>query len=200
MELLRPILERRGDSRHAVHCFSKIQLKAAAVKLVLWLVPACAALRRRRRGVLCAPVCRVRACRLTLLAVVIYKTLRFRLRTRNGRCPSVRYLPVSDLSERLTPLCWPVCRRRRLRRGSVCRPCDLLSYDRWLFVAIAYYPRRTACGGWSRTKILPDLVCHRCCRWCSLRESVYDPKYADTLYTGRVLRWGIFDQHRTFCF
>ena len=48
---------RRGDSRHAACLLpGKIQLKAAAVKACFVACSAaCAALRRRRRGVLCAP-------------------------------------------------------------------------------------------------------------------------------------------------
>ncbi len=107
------------------------------------------------------------------------------------RCPSVRYLPVSTaLQERSTQLCWPVCRRRRLHHGFCLRVVICYHAICWLFAAIAYYPtthsvRRMVedenfAQTWYVFWVLP-LV------FIALNLFMI-PKYADTLYTGRVCR------------
>ena len=129
MELLRPILELGVVIPGMLLAYFPVKssLKQPLSKLVLWLAPLLALL-CAAGGVVCyarrmptAPV----LSGLTLLAAVIY-IKHFGSRFGNPErlhYLSVRYLPVSTaFAGRSTPLCWPVCRRRRLRHGSVCGP------------------------------------------------------------------------------
>ena len=129
MELLRPILELGVViPGMLLACFPvKSSLKQPLSKLVLWLAPLLALL-CAAGGMVCyarrMPTAPVLA-GLTLLAAVIYiKTLRITLWKSGTVALSVcAVLPVSTaFAGRSTPLCWPVCRRRRLRHGSVCGP------------------------------------------------------------------------------
>ena len=129
MEVLRPILELGVVIPGMLLAYFPVKssLKQPLSKIVLWLAPLLALL-CAAGGVVCyarrMPTAPVLA-GLTLLAAVIYIK---RSGSRFGNPErlhylSVRYLPVSTaFAGRSTPLCWSVCRRRRLRHGSVCGP------------------------------------------------------------------------------
>ena len=187
---------RRGDSRH-VACLlpGKIQLKAAAVKACFVACPAaCAALCRRRRGVLCAPYADCAgACGADLArSRDLHKTLRISLWKSgtvalsvcaifaciNSLCRAINAAMLAGLPQaQAAP--W-FCLRAVICYHAIC----------WLFAAIAYYPathsvRRMVedenfAQTWYVFWVLP-LV------FIALNLFMI-PKYADTLYTGRVLQ------------
>ena len=194
MELLRPILELGAVIPGMLLAYFRQISKAAAVKACFVACSAaCDALRRRRRGVLCAPHADCAdACRADLLAVVIYiKTLRIALEIRNDcvvrLCGICLYQQPfkSDNAAMLAGLPqaqaapW-FCLRAVICYHAIC----------WLFAAIAYYPathsvRRMVedenfAQTWYVFWVLP-LV------FIALNLFMI-PKYADTLYTGRVLQ------------
>lgn len=197
MELLRPILELGVViPGMLLACFPvKSSLKQPLSKLVLWLVPLLA--------LLCAAggvVCYVRRmptapmlAGLTLLAVVIYiKTLRISLWKSgtialsvcavfaciNSLCRAINAAMLID-SPQAQAAPW-FCLRSAICYHAIC----------WLFAAIAYYPathsvRRMVedenfAQTWYVFWVLP-LV------FIALNLFMI-PKYADTLYTGRVLQ------------
>lgn len=197
MELLRPILELGVVIPGMLLAYfpAKSSLKQPLSKLVLWLVPLLALL-CAVGGVVCyarrMPTVPMLA-GLTLLAVVIYiKTLRISLWKSgtialsvcavfaciNSLCRAINAAMLAGLPQaQAAP--W-FCLRSAICYHAIC----------WLFAAIAYYPathsvRRMVeddnfAQTWYVFWVLP-LV------FISLNLFMI-PKYADTLYTGRVLQ------------
>ena len=197
MELLRPILELGVVIPGMLLAYfpAKSSLKQPLSKLVLWLVPLLALL-CAAGGVVCyarrMPTAPVLAA-LTLLAVVIYiKTLRISLWKSGTIALSVCavFACINSLSRAINAAMlaglpqaqaapW-FCLRSAICYHAIC----------WLFAAIAYYPathsvRRMVedenfAQTWYVFWVLP-LV------FIALNLFMI-PKYADTLYTGRVLQ------------
>ena len=197
MELLRPILELGVVIPGMLLAYfpAKSSLKQPLSKLVLWLVPLLALL-CAAGGVVCyarrMPTAPMLAA-LTLLAVVIYiKTLRISLWKSgtialsvcavfaciNSLCRAINAAMLAGLPQaQAAP--W-FCLRSAICYHAIC----------WLFAAIAYYPathsvRRMVeddnfAQTWYVFWVLP-LV------FIALNLFMI-PKYADTLYTGRVLQ------------
>ena len=197
MELLRPILELGVVIPGMLLAYfpAKSSLKQPLSKLVLWLVPLLALLCAAGGGVCYArrmPTVPMLA-GLTLLAVVIYiKTLRISLWKSGTIALSVCavFACINSLSRAINAAMlaglpqaqaapW-LCLRSAICYHAIC----------WLFAAIAYYPathsvRRMVedenlAQTWYVFWVLP-LV------FIALNLFMI-PKYADTLYTGRVLQ------------
>ena len=197
MELLRPILELGVVIPGMLLAYfpAKSSLKQPLSKLVLWLVPLLALL-CAAGGVVCyarrMPTVPILA-GLTLLAVVIYiKTLRISLWKSgtialsvcavfaciNSLCRAINAAMLAGLPQ-VQAAPW-FCLRAVICYHAIC----------WLFAAIAYYPathsvRRMVeddnfAQTWYSFWVLP-LV------FIALNLFMI-PKYADTLYTGRVLQ------------
>ena len=209
MELLRPILELGVViPGMLLACFPvKSSLKQPLSKLVLWLAPLLALL-CAAGGVMCyarrMPTAPMLA-GLTLLAVVIYiKTLRISLWKSGTIALSVCavFACINSLARALNAAMLAGLPQAQAAPWFCLRVVICYHAICWLFAAIAYYPtthsvRRMVedenfAQTWYVFWVLP-LV------FIALNLFMI-PKYADTLYTGRVLQGYFCDLHRTFVF
>ena len=197
MELLRPILELGVVIPGMLLAYfpAKSSLKQPLSKLVLWLVPLLALL-CAAGGVVCyarrMPTAPMLAA-LTLLAVVIYiKTLRISLWKSGTIALSVCavFACINSLSRAINAAMLAGLPQAQAAPWFCLRAVICYHAICWLFAAIAYYPathsvRRMVeddnfAQTWYSFWVLP-LV------FIALNLFMI-PKYADTLYTGRVLQ------------
>ena len=196
MELLRPILELGVVIPGIFACLlpGKIQFKAPAVKACFVACPvACAALCRRRRDVLCAPhancadACRPNlACSRDLhknapdFALEIWNDCVVRL---CGIC--LYQQPCKSAQRRYAGRFAGAGRTMVLSAGRDLLSCDLLAVCRHRLLS---YDAQRAEDGRGR-KFCTDLVCVLVLPLVFIALNLFMiPKYADTLYTGRVLQ------------
>ena len=201
MELLRPILELGVVIPGMLLAYFPVKssLKQPLSKLVLWLVPLLALL-CAAGGVVCYARCVPTApmlAGLTLLAAVIYiKTLRISLWKSGTIVLSVCavFACINSLSRAINAAMLAGLPQAQAAPWFCLRAVICYHAICWLFAAIAYYPathsvRRMVenenfAQTWYSFWVLP-LV------FIALNLFMI-PKYADTLYTGRVLQ-GYFD-------
>ena len=197
MELLRPILELGVViPGMLLACFPvKSSLKQPLSKLVLWLAPLLALL-CAAGGVMCyarrMPTAPMLA-GLTLLAVVIYiKTLRISLWKSGTIALSVCavFACINSLARALNAAMLAGLPQAQAAPWFCLRVVICYHAICWLFAAIAYYPATHSVRRMVEDKeFCTDLVCVLgAAAGVHCAESVYDSKYADTLYTGRVLQ------------